>query len=197
MTKAVDFYFDFGSPAAYLAFTQLPKIAARHDAEIVWRPILLGGIFKAVGNRSPVEVAAKGRHMFQDLNRFAKRYHVEFRVNPHFPINTLNLMRAATGVQMHEPARLPAFADAMYKAIWVESLNMNDPAVVTGAIAAAGFNAEQAGTWIADPAVKEKLIHETNAAVERGLFGAPTMFVGGVMFFGQDRLDFVDEALAA
>jgi 2-hydroxychromene-2-carboxylate isomerase len=197
MSKTVEFYFDFGSPTAYLAFTQLPAIAARHGARIEWHPVLLGGIFKAVGNRSPVEVIPKGRYMSEDIRRFAKRYGADFRFNPHFPINTLPLMRAATAVQMHEPARIEALANAMFRAIWVEEKNMGDPAVAAQTLASNGFNPEQIGTWTSDPAVKQKLIDDTNAAVERGLFGAPTMFVDGTMFFGQDRLDFVEEALAA
>ncbi len=197
MSKSVEFYFDLGSPTAYLAFTQLPAIAARHGAKIEWRPILLGGIFKAVGNRSPVEVVPKGRYMLEDIGRFAKRYGVELRFNPHFPINTLPLMRAATAVQMHEPARLPHLLAALYRALWVDGKNMGDPATFAQILTASGFNPEQIGTWTNDPAVKQKLIDDTNAAVERGLFGAPTMFVTGVMFFGQDRLDFVEEALAA
>lgn len=197
MSKTVEFYFDLGSPTAYLASTQLPAIAARHNAVIAWRPILLGGIFKSVGNRSPVEVAPKGRYMLEDLNRFAKRYGVPLRFNPYFPINTLSLMRGAAGFQLYEPSRLPDYAATMYRAIWVDEKNMGDPAVVAQTLSAGGFNAEQVGTWAADPAVKQKLMDETAAAVQRGLFGAPTMFVSDAMFFGQDRLDFVEEALAA
>jgi 2-hydroxychromene-2-carboxylate isomerase len=197
VSKKVEFYFDFGSPTAYLAFTQLPAIAARHGADIAWRPVLLGGIFKSVGNRSPVEVIPKGRYMLEDLGRFAKRYGVPLRFNPYFPINTLPLMRGAAAFQMYEPSRFPEYARAMFHALWVEEKNMGDPAVVAQTMTGNGFSAEQIGTWTNDPAVKQKLIDDTNAAVERGLFGAPTMFVSGAMFFGQDRLDFVEEALAA
>jgi 2-hydroxychromene-2-carboxylate isomerase len=197
MSKMIEFYFDLGSPTAYLAFTQLPAIAARHGAQIEWRPVLLGGIFKAVGNRSPVEVVPKGLYMLEDLGRFAKRYGVELHFNPYFPINTLPLMRGATAMQMHEPSRLRDYAGAMFRALWVEEKNMGDPGVVAQTLSSNGFSAEQIGTWTSDPAVKQKLIDDTNAAVERGLFGVPAMFVSGAMFFGQDRLDFVEEALAA
>jgi 2-hydroxychromene-2-carboxylate isomerase len=197
MGKTVEFYFDFGSAASYLAFTQIPKIAARHGAAIQWRPVLLGGIFKATGNRSPVEVAPKGRYMMEDFGRYAKKYGVIFKLNPHFPINTLPLMRAATAIQMHDPARFQDFCAPIFDAIWVGDKNMSDAAVAAQVMAAAGFNPEQIGTWVSDPAVKQKLTDETNAAVERGLFGAPTLFVDGQMYFGQDRLHFVEEALAA
>jgi 2-hydroxychromene-2-carboxylate isomerase len=197
MSKTIEFYFDVGSPTAYLAFTQLPALASRHGAQVEWRPVLLGGIFKAVGNRSPVEVIPKGRYMLEDLRRYAKRYGVSFRFNPHFPINTLQLMRGAAAIQIHEPPRLPDYIGTMFRALWVDEENMGDPAIVAKAQAASGFDAGQIASWCGDPAVKQKLIDDTNAAVGRGLFGVPTIFVSGAMFFGQDRLDFVEEALAA
>ncbi len=197
VSKTLEFYFDFGSPASYLAFTQLPALAARHNAEIQWRPVLLGGIFRAVNNQSPLNVAPKGRYFRQDMQRFASRYGVELRFSPHFPINTLSLMRSATAVQMHEPARLPEYAAVIFRGMWGDGLNMGDPTIFAQTVSSNGFNAEQIGTWISDPAVKQKLLDDTNAAVERGLFGVPTMFVAGEMFFGQDRLNFVEEALAA
>src|ERR1700757_3496922 len=103
MTKSVEFYFDFGSPASYLAATQLPRLCAEADAELVWKPMLLGGVFQATGNHSPVTIAAKGPYVFTDLARFARRYGVPLQHNPHFPVNTLLLMRGATGMQMHQP----------------------------------------------------------------------------------------------
>ncbi len=196
MPKTVEFYFDFGSPTAYLAFTQLPAIAARHGALISWHPILLGGIFKAVGNRSPAEVIPKGRYMLQDLARFAKRYGVELKFNPYFPINTLPLMRGTTAIQMYEPVRTLDFAGAIFRALWVEEKNLGDPAIIAQTFAANGFDAQQVADWTGDQAVKEKLTSETNEAVEKGVFGAPSMIVDGVLYFGQDRLDFVAEALA-
>jgi 2-hydroxychromene-2-carboxylate isomerase len=197
MSKTLDFYFDFVSPASYLAFTQLPALAARYNAQIQWRPVLLGGIFRSVNNQSPLNVAPKGRYFMEDMMRFASRYGVEMRFPANFPMNSLSLMRSASAMQMHEPARLADYIGLIFRSIWVDRLDMADPAVFATTIAAHDFNAEQIGTWISDPAVKQKLLDDTNAAVERGLFGVPTMFVGGKMFFGQDRLDFVEEALAA
>src|SRR3954469_19258862 len=113
MTQAVEFYFDVGSPAAYLAWTQLPKIARAAGAAIEYRPFLLGGVFQATGNKSPMEVPAKGQYMVDDLQRFARRYGVAYAHNPHFPLNTLALMRMALGLQLREPDRMVPFVDAV------------------------------------------------------------------------------------
>jgi 2-hydroxychromene-2-carboxylate isomerase len=195
--KTVEFFFDFGSPAAYLAYTQMPRIAKEAGAELIWRPFLLGGVFQATGNRSPVEVAAKGVYMINDLMRYANRYGVTHRHNPHFPINTLMLMRGAVGLQMHDADSFPAYVDAVFRAIWVDSRNMNDPATVGAVLHEAGLDAHKLLALAAQQDVKDRLKAVTQEAVERGAFGAPTMFVGGEMFWGQDRLDFVREALAA
>jgi len=197
MSKKVDFYFDFGSPAAYLAYTQLPHICADTGAELVWKPMLLGGVFQATGNRSPVEVAPKGSYMIDDLKRYARRYSVPYVQNPHFPINTLMLMRGATALQMHEPERFRAYVDAVYQALWVDGRNMNDPATVGAVLQEAGFDARKILALTADQEVKDRLKSVTQEAIDRGVFGAPTMFVGDTLFWGQDRLDFVREALEA
>lgn len=195
MSKAVEFYFDVGSPAAYLAWTQLPAIARESGTEIEYRPFLLGGVFQATGNRSPMEVPAKGQYMVDDLQRFARRYGVPFAHNPHFPINTLTLMRGALGLQLRDPQRMVPFVDAVYRAIWVDGKNMNDPATVAGVLQRADFDPQKLLALASDPAVKDALKTTTQEAVSRGVFGAPTFFVGQDMFWGQDRLDFVKEAL--
>ncbi|MSQ63077.1 MAG: 2-hydroxychromene-2-carboxylate isomerase [Betaproteobacteria bacterium] len=195
MTKQVEFFFDFGSPTAYLAYTQLPKIAAECGAQIACRPMLLGGVFKATGNQSPVLIAPKGAWMWGDMDRWARRYGVPLVKNPHFIINTLTLMRGAVGLQMREPGRFLRYVDAMFHAMWVEPCNLGDPAVVAAMLEKAGFDAAAFAALAGDPEVKAKLIALTDEAVKRGVFGAPTMFVGGEMFFGQDRLEFVREAL--
>ncbi len=194
MGKQVECYFDFGSAYSSLAYWQLPKVAAACNAEIVWRPMLLGGVFKATGNRSPADVAAKGRWSRIDLRRWAQRYGVKFVMTPHFPINTLALMRGAVGVQMyaHDFAR---YADAMFRAIWQEQRNLNDPTVVAAVLHESGFDPEAFARMMNEQAVKDELKRVTEAAVARGVFGAPTFFVGEEMFWGQDRLDFVAEAL--
>jgi len=197
MSKQVEFFFDFGSPAAYLAWTQLPNIAASAGATIVWRPMLLGGVFKAAGNASPISVAAKGKWMMADLARFAARYGVPLNFPASFPVNTLALMRGAVGMQMCQPADFDRYVTAVFQAIFARGLAMGDPAVVAGVLSAAGLDAGGFEALIGDPAVKQGLIANTDEAVARGAFGAPTMFVGNAMHFGQDRLDFVAQALAA
>ncbi|MDF3931272.1 2-hydroxychromene-2-carboxylate isomerase [Pseudomonas citronellolis] len=196
MSKSVEFYFDFGSPASYLAYTQLPGLCAEAGAALVYRPVLLGGVFQATGNASPAAVPAKGRHSTIDLARFARRYGVPLRMNPHFPINTLLLMRAATGVQLRQPERFEALLACVFKGMWVDGLNLGDPAVLGPLLAGAGFDPQALLALTADQDVKDTLKANTEAAVKRGMFGAPTLFVGDEMFFGQDRLDFVREALA-
>ena len=193
--KTFDFWFDFGSPAAYLAATQIAAMEEASGAKANWRPMLLGGVFQATGNSSPVAVPAKGRYSFGDFSRFAKRYGVPLSVNPHFPINTLMLMRGAAGMQRTDPARFMDYCRAMFSAIWVEALNLNDSAIVAASLQRAGFDPAAMMALCNDPVTKDDLKAATQLAVERGVFGAPTFFVGEEMFWGQDRIDFVLEAL--
>ena len=195
MTKTVEFFYDFGSPTVYLAATQLPDIAASVGATIDWRPMLLGGVFKSTGNQSPVVVQAKAAYMNNDLKRFAKRYGVPFRFNPHFPINTLALMRGAVAYQ-DDAVASSTYRDAIFMAIWVEARNLNEPDVIGQVLSAAGLDPAELMNRIGEQTVKDQLIANTEEAVNRGVFGAPTFFVGDQMFFGQDRLDFVTEALS-
>ncbi|HEY0886672.1 MAG TPA: 2-hydroxychromene-2-carboxylate isomerase, partial [Ramlibacter sp.] len=181
MGRTVEFFFDLGSPAAYLAFSRLPAICEAADATLHWRPMLLGGVFQATGNQSPVNIPAKGRYLFADLRRFARRHDIPFRQNPHFPINTLTLMRMATGLQLREPQRFLPYVEAVYRAIWVDGLDMNDLAVVAGVLRQAGFDPEALLTLAGDPEVKQRLKDDTQEAVARGVFGAPTFFVDGEM----------------
>ncbi|WP_371231704.1 2-hydroxychromene-2-carboxylate isomerase [Pseudomonas sp. QE6] len=196
MSKSVEFFFDFGSPTSYLAYTQLPAICAETGAELVYRPVLLGGVFQATGNASPIAIPAKGRYTLIDMLRFARRYGVPLKMNPHFPITTLTLMRAATGIQMRQPERFEALLACVFKGMWVDALNLGDPAVLGPLLAEAGFDPQALLALTAEQEVKDALKANTEAAIKRGMFGAPTMFVGDEMFFGQDRLDFVREALA-
>lgn len=193
MGKTIDFYFDVGSPATYLAWTQLPGIAQSHNAEINWKPMLLGGVFKATGNQSPVTVPAKGRYTLVDLMRFANEYGVPFEFNPHFPVNTLNLMRGAAGL-LGSP-RFQDYLKCVFTALWVEKQDLNDPSVVSAVLDKAGFDPAEILTTCESPDAKSKLKQITEEAVARGVFGAPTFFVGEDMFFGQDRLSWVQRAL--
>ena len=194
MTKSVDFYFDVGSPTAYLAHNRLKQLKLEYGCSVIYHPVLLGGLFKASGNSSPVTVPAKGRYMImEDLPRFARLYNVPLNTNPHFPINTLNLMRGA--VSALNEAYFDTYIDTIFNAIWVESRNMGDIDTVIEVLSDAGLDAKAILEATQKPEVKQELISNTEQAVEIGLFGAPTMFVDGEMFFGQDRLQFVEAAL--
>ena len=193
MNKTVEFFFDFGSPASYLAWTQLPRIAKAQGAQIIWRPMLLGGVFKATGNQSPVLIPSKGRWMLQDLARFAARYDVPMQFNPHFPINTLTLMRGAAGYENSE--QFARYVQVMFEALWTQQKNLSKPEVVAQVLSAAGFDPAEFEQLVNDETVKDRLKATTEEAIKRGVFGAPTFFIGTEMHFGQDRLDFVADAL--
>lgn len=195
MSKTVEFFYDFGSPASYLAYKRLPALAAEAGAAIVWRPMLLGGVFKATGNASPVTVPAKGRWMMADLQRWAVRHGVPFVFNPHFPVNTLTLMRGATGLQMRQPQDFARYHEVVFDAMWRTPKHLGDPAVLAAVLAEAGFDAAALHALASDPEVKARLVATTEEAVARGVFGAPSCFVGDTLYFGQDRLDWVAEAL--
>jgi len=195
MVKQVEFYFDVGSPYSYLAYKALPAIAAAHGAQIVWRPMLLGGVFKATGNHSPAENPAKSKWMHQDLQRWAAHYGAAFKRNPHFPINTMVLMRGAAGMQLRGPD-LPKYLEAIFHAMWSEPRNLGEAAELAAVLRQAGFDADAFHALVNDPEVKDQLRKNTEAAVARGVFGAPTFFVGEQMHWGQDRLEFVAAALA-
>jgi 2-hydroxychromene-2-carboxylate isomerase len=196
MTKTLDFYFDFGSPTAYLAHKRLQQLRDQYTVDVVYKPMLLGGVFKATGNTTPVAIPAKGKYMLEhDLPRFARRYGVPLNFNPHFPINTLNLMRGVIAAQRLDC--LAQYIDVVYDAVWVAGENMGDAEVVTRVLNAAGLDAEALMSLTRDPEIKAELAKCTDEAVERGAFGAPTLYLDGDMYFGQDRLDFIEEALAA
>ena len=193
MTRSVEFLFDFGSPTTYLAYKQLPKIAARHGARIVSTPILLGAVFKATGNSSPAMIPSKARYMNQDLARFAKRHGIVLNFNTHFPVNTLPLMRGAVAYQ--STAQFDIYVNAMFDAMWAHPRNLNDPGEIAHVLKDIAIDPGDFMARIERADVKEKLKANTESAVARGVFGAPSFFVNGDMFFGQDRLDFVEEKL--
>jgi len=195
MTSQPQFFFDFGSPASYLAWKRMPDLQARTGVSFAYVPMLLGGVFKATGNASPVTVPAKGAYMSRDLARWAERHGTPFRSNPFFPINTLRLMRGAIAAQAR--GELEAYGNAVYDAIWQDQRNMGDAAEAAAALAAAGLDAAFYAAAADDDAVKAKLVANTEAAVAAGVFGAPSFVVAGELFFGQDRMDFVEAAVSA
>ena len=189
----VTFYYDYGSPASYLAWTQLPALCERHGADLICRPVLIGGLFKITGNRSPVTIDAKGEWFFQDMARFAGRYGVNFRKNPHFIINSLPLMRGALWAEGE--GRLEDYDRTMFEACWIDGRDLNDPAVIMATLGDGGFDADAIAAAIQTDSIKQRLIRVTQDAVDQGVFGVPTMIVDGEMHFGQDRLDWVERVL--
>jgi len=194
--KQVEFFFDVGSPYSHLAYHQLPKIAKARNAEILWRPILLGGIFQATGNASPFTVPQKAKHSLTDLERWANYFDAPFTPNPHFPINTLQLMRGAVAMQMRSDEEFHRYLSAILGAMFEKPRNLNNVQEISAVLEAAGFLPMDVLAMVQDDKVKQALRANTDEAVARGVFGAPTFFVGENMFWGQDRLHFVDLALA-
>jgi 2-hydroxychromene-2-carboxylate isomerase len=189
----VTFYYDYGSPASYLAWTQLPALCERHGADLIYRPVLIGGLFKITGNRSPVTVDAKGEWFFKDMARFAERYGVPFQKNPFFIINSLPLMRGALWAD--EQGLLEDYNRVMFEACWVDGRDLNDPAVIMTTLNEGGLDANAAAAAIQTDPIKQRLIDVTQDAVDQGIFGVPSMVVDGELHFGQDRLDWVEAAL--
>ena len=197
--KTIDAYFDFGSPNAYLAWRVLPGIAQRTGATIRYHPVLLGGIFKATGNQPPLmafgHVSSKLDYTQREMHRFMERHNItEFTFNPHFPVNTLLMMRMAVAAQ--EDNQLDAFMSAGFHHMWEDPKNMGDRDTAIAALTASGLDGAQLAERASDMSIKKKLITLTEAAIERGLFGLPSHFVGEEHYFGKDTLWEVEEALS-
>jgi 2-hydroxychromene-2-carboxylate isomerase len=196
---APQFMFDFGSPNAFLSHEAIPAIEKRIGVKFEYVPILLGGVFKATNNRSPVETLAgvknKREYMVLETERFIKRFGVRpYTWNPFFPVNTLNLMRAAIAAQLEgvfEP-----YVEAAFHHMWVEPKKMDDLEVAAQALSASGLDGTKLLARAQEADVKAKLIENTQAAVERGVFGSPTFFVGKEMFFGKEQLREVEELVS-
>ena len=197
MTKSVDFIFDFGSPNVYMAYKVLPEIVEQTGAEINIVPCLLGGIFKATGNQAPFaafgHIKNKIPYEMLEIQRFIKKHNLPFRMNPSFPINTVSLMRGLIVAQ--KLGVEGKYIDAILKAMWEDEKNTGDLEVVTSVLTDAGLDAAAILAGVQEDAVKAELRDNTEKAVERGAFGAPTFFIGDEMFFGKDRLAQVEEAL--
>jgi 2-hydroxychromene-2-carboxylate isomerase len=196
---APQFLFDFGSPNAFLSHEAIPAIEKRTGVKFEYVPILLGGIFKATNNKSPAESLAgiKNKPEFQaaETERFVARFAVKPYVpNPFFPVNTLNLMRAAVAAQFE--GVFEKYVDAAFHHMWVEPKKMDDPEVAAKALTASGLDAAKLLARAQDPGVKAKLIENTQNAVQRGAFGSPTFFVGKEMFFGKEQLREVEELIS-
>ena len=199
MSKTVDFIFDFASPNAYLVHKIVPEIEARTGASFNYIPCLLGGIFKATGNQAPMiafgDIKNKPEYEALEMQRFIARHNLtDFKMNPHFPVISLMLVRGALVAE--RDGYLMKYIDAMVDAMWERGLKLDDPEVLHKAYADAGFDANKIMTDMSDDAIKAKLMENTNAAVARGAFGIPTFFVGDEIFFGKERLGQVEDMLA-
>ena len=193
---APQFLFDFGSPNAFLSHEAIPASEQRIGVKFDYVPVLLGGIFKATNNKSPAETLAgvKNKREFHALEtqRFVKRFQVQPYVwNPFFPVNTLNLMRAAIAAQLE--GVFETYVDAAFHHMWREPKKMDDPEVALAALNASGLDGAKLLARAQEPEVKAKLLETTQKAVERGAFGSPTFFVGDEMFFGKEQLREVEE----
>jgi len=194
----VEFHFDFGSPNAYLAHLVVPQIEERTGVKFEYVPMLLGGVFKLTNNRSPAEKMAgiKNRLEYEqlELQRFVRRHGItQFKWNPFFPVNTLVIMRGAIAAQLE--GVFARYVDEMFRHMWAEPKDMDDPAVIDAALKESGFDAATLLARTQEPEVKDRLLRNTQESVARGTFGSPTFFVGNEMFFGKDRLRDVEEEI--
>jgi 2-hydroxychromene-2-carboxylate isomerase len=189
MAKQLEFFYDYVSPFSYLADTQLPALLEKTGASIIYKPILLGGIFKASNNTPPPAIRAKLNYNAVDAIRWSHHYRVPMRINPFFPLSTIRAMRGAIVAQA--AGCFPAYHAMMFRAMWAEGVNLGDPQIVKEMFAQLGMDPDA----VERDEVKERLKANTEEAVARGAFGAPTFFVGDAMFWGNDRMQFIEAAL--
>lgn len=195
----IEFIFDFASPNAYLVAKVLPTIAERHDATIAYLPCLLGGIFRATGNQAPMMAFAgvKGKLAYDmlEMRRFIAQHGLNrFAMNPHFPVNTLLVMRGMIAAE--DMGVADAYRDAVLAGMWEDGLKLDDPELLAGLLNASGIDAAALIALTQDAAIKDRLIANTEAAVARGTFGIPTFFIGHEMFFGKERIGQMESLLA-
>jgi 2-hydroxychromene-2-carboxylate isomerase len=196
----VEFHFDFGSPNAYLSHRLIPGIEQRTGVKFTYVPILLGGVFKLTNNASPMvqfkDVKNKLEYGQIEMRRFIQQHALaKFRPNPHFPVNTVQIMRGAIAAETD--GTFAPYVEAVFRAMWEDGRKMDDPEVIRVTLNAAGLDGARTLARIQEQPVKDKLLHNTEATVKRGTFGAPTFFVGSEIFFGKDRLREVEEEIVA
>ena len=199
MSKTLELLFDFASPNVYFAYRALPTILVRTGAKLVITPCLLGGLFKLTGNRAPFEAFAgvKGKVAYEmlEIRRFVARHRLtKFRMNPHFPVNSLKLMRGLVAAQTLGVEA--AYVEAGLQGLWEDGLDLADAAILAERLNKAGLDAEKLISLSETPEIKQRLVDLTQSAADRGAFGLPTFFVGKEMFFGKERLAQIEEELA-
>ena len=200
MTPKVEFHFDFGSPNAYLVHKLIPAIEQRTGVKFIYVPVLLGGIFKLTNNQAPM-VQFKGiknklEYQRLEMVRFIRKHGLSaFKMNPHFPVNTVQIMRGAAAAEMD--GGFAPYVDAVFRCMWEDGKKMDDPQVIRSALDEAGLDGARVLARIQDQEVKDRLLKNTESSVARGTFGAPTFFVGTEIFFGKDRLREIEEEIEA
>lgn len=187
----LDFYFDLSSPYSYLAATQLPALAARTGATIAWKPVVLGAVFQAMGNRMPAAVPAKAGYMLQDLQRWARRYGVPFQFTSRFPVNAITAHRLI----LVAGERGPELAMDAFSRLWAHDEDITAPDTLVALAQGVGLDPADALVAMSTPVIKDQLRALTDEAIAAGMFGAPAFVVHGDLYWGNDRLDFVEEAL--
>lgn len=198
MTPKVEFHFDFGSPNAYFAHKVIPDIERRTGVKFAYVPILLGGVFKLTNNQPPMlqfkDVKSKQQYQILEAKRFIKKHGLtQFKANPHFPVNTVQIMRGAIAAEVD--GQFARYVDAVFGHMWEQGLKMDEPEVIRAALDAANLDGARILARTQDQEVKDKLRTNTEASVARGTFGAPTFFVGDEIFFGKDKLRDVEEEI--
>ncbi len=194
MSKKIEFFYDYVSIYSYLANSQLDQFGQTHGVEIVYRPMFLGGVMQATGNRPPATIKPKGRYLLDDIGRWARRYSITLNMNPEFPQNTINALRVAL-VALHR-GEFEVVHQALFDAMWIEKENLSDDKTLASVVERAGLSANQYRVEIGRQEIKDELKANTEEAIQRGAFGAPTFYVDDLMFFGNDRFDFIAEAIA-
>lgn len=195
-TREVELFFDVGSPYSYLAATQMPGLRERTGATVVWRPLLLGGVFQLTGNDMPARLASKAKFMLADLDRWAAQYGVPFRMNSHFPVKTLSAQRVLLATdELYGQEAVERLAMSLFEAMWVDDEDVSSGDAIAFRVNRCGLDARALMARVGEDDLKQKLKDVTAEAVERGAFGVPTFFVGDAMFWGNDRLHMVEEHL--
>ncbi|MFI5323116.1 MAG: 2-hydroxychromene-2-carboxylate isomerase [Thermodesulfobacteriota bacterium] len=193
MAKKVEFYYDFTSPYTYIASTRVEKICDDNGAELEWKPFFMGGLFIETGVKAPIEIGNKFAYVKQDTKDLARHYGVDFKFPAVFPLNSVKSMRGAFAAA--EKGKLTEYTHEMFRIFWTEGWDLSKDDVLKKAVAGVGLDPEWFILRIVEQDIKDKLRHETSKTAARGAFGAPTIFIGDKMFWGNDRLDYVDEYL--
>ena len=195
MSDSLDFYFDFSSPYGYLASERIDGIAAKHGRGVTWRPMLLGAVFQKIGGSPLVNQPMKGPYSQHDMLRSARLHGITFNVPDNFPVNSIAACRAYYWLADGDAAKAHDFAQALYRGYFVENRDLSQPETVVAAAQALGMDGDALVAAVQDQAIKDRLRAENDAALDRGVFGSPTVFVGDEMFWGHDRLEMIDRWL--